>query len=85
MTDAERSQLFVSANGIGAFRFPLRERWRIENDQVELAPGISLEPFEGVGLNRFMTAMRDMFVIGVQFEILAGRIERMGAEIEIGG
>ena len=82
--DAGLGQFGVGADRSGAFGFPLRQRRRIEHDEVKLALRLTREPLEDIGLYRLMTATRDGRIVGIEGEIALGGIQRVPADVEVG-
>lgn len=84
MAKAVFSQARVGVDGAGAFAFAFGQGRRVEDDEAKMPFLICRQPLEGVGLDAFVPAMRDVGIGLVQLKIPAGGGQGVLADIEVG-
>ena len=81
--DAARRQLAVSLNRAFTFRLSLRQRRRIEHDEIKFLLFRILQPRERIPLRRLMTTLRHGGQRLIQREVPPRTHQRVRADIQI--
>ena len=83
MLEARRRQPAIRANGARPLGLALRQRRRIQHDQIEFASRLFIQPRKRVGLHQLVPARARGGICG-SGRSSAPRCQRMGADVEIG-